>query len=202
MNALSVVDDVEGDRRALVIRRASEADSATYTLLTRASDDVVRAVFEKPDLNLALNVFQGLLAEVALSQITAEDIDEEYNDSDSAEFQVHVMDVGKGNAVLVEGPEETMLVDAGTRAGSPVDYSQVRDFIRNDADVDTIDYAVISHNHTDHSSFMDEIIRDFGVERVYVQDYPGPDDEDTSIPAVEEAAADSGATIQLTTRGD
>lgn len=62
-----------------------------------------------------------------------------------AEFQVHVIDVGQGDSILVCADGETMLIDtaessAGTKILDYLDSQNITD----------LDYAVATHMHADH----------------------------------------------------
>ena len=81
----------------------------------------------------------------------------------SPAMRVHVLDVGQGEAVIVEFPCGAMLVDTGgevTAAGAPGGgfdsdtalESQIRDFFAGRPDLDdTFDLVVLSHPHFDHT---------------------------------------------------
>ena len=81
----------------------------------------------------------------------------------SALMRVHMLDVGQGEAIIVEFPCGAMLVDTGgevTEAGAPGGgfdsdtalESQIRDFFAARPDLDdTFDLVVLSHPHFDHT---------------------------------------------------
>ncbi|HVF86203.1 MAG TPA: ComEC/Rec2 family competence protein [Pyrinomonadaceae bacterium] len=70
-------------------------------------------------------------------------------------LQVHVLDVGQGDAVLVIAPSgKTVLVDAGT----PGSGKKILDAMRRYG-VGEIDLMVATHAHADHIGGADEVIR-------------------------------------------
>ncbi|MDT5293313.1 MAG: competence protein ComEC, partial [Acidobacteriota bacterium] len=71
------------------------------------------------------------------------------------ELQVHVLDVGLGDAVLVVAPSgKTALVDAGpSGAGKKVLEALKR------LNVDHLDYFVATHAHADHVGAADEVLK-------------------------------------------
>ena len=66
-------------------------------------------------------------------------------DASSAAFRVTFLDVGQGDAALVECDGEYMLIDAGTKSSG----EKIRDFLLR-KEVYTLKYLVISHMHNDH----------------------------------------------------
>jgi competence protein ComEC len=82
-------------------------------------------------------------------------------------LQVHFINVGQGDAIVVEFPDgKTMLVDAGPsgNADKLIDYIDNNIFENNE---DTFDYMVITHSDTDHIGAMDEILIEYQVNTVY-----------------------------------
>lgn len=73
----------------------------------------------------------------------------------AADLQVHFIDVGQGDSILVIAPNgKKLLLDAGIHAG-PKDKRNPFRYIRslkNKGKIDSlvIDYAVVTHNHDDH----------------------------------------------------
>ncbi len=70
-------------------------------------------------------------------------------------LEIHHLDVGQGDATLVIGPNKTvMLIDGGnTGKGSGVILPYL-----DDLGVDSIDYIVATHMHTDHIGGLDEVM--------------------------------------------
>jgi competence protein ComEC len=75
---------------------------------------------------------------------------------DAGVLSIHFLDVGQGDAALIEAPGgRWILVDAGPGAG-------VVEHLRR-LEVDTIDLFVASHNHADHIGGAAETVRGFPV---------------------------------------
>ena len=74
-------------------------------------------------------------------------------------FEVHFIDVGQGDAVLVLTPSKTMLIDAGPRDGNAAGYLQ-------SAGVTEIDIVIATHPHADHIGGMPEIFGSFPVREI------------------------------------
>ncbi len=80
-----------------------------------------------------------------------------YSDS----FEVHFIDVGQGDCILVKCDEKTLLIDAGENGHE----EKVATYLRSQG-VDTLDFILCSHQHSDHMGGLPETIAEFGVETV------------------------------------
>jgi competence protein ComEC len=79
---------------------------------------------------------------------------------------VHYIDVGQGDCIFVELPnQETLLIDAGTSKS----YSTISSYIK-DLGYVSIDYVVATHPHADHIGSMNKILRNFIVKEFYMPD--------------------------------
>lgn len=84
-------------------------------------------------------------------------------------YRVHVIDVGTGLSVFVEGPGFTMLYDAGsqddTRKG---ERNRVIAYLRKvRPDLTRIDHLVLSHAHKDHIGLMEDIFDRYEIRNVW-----------------------------------
>lgn len=82
----------------------------------------------------------------------------------SDELVAHFIDVGQGDANLIELPNgETMLIDAGIQSSGDdiVEYIEKLGY-------DTIDYVIATHPHADHIGGMAEVIDAFNIETIYM----------------------------------
>ena len=78
------------------------------------------------------------------------------------ELQVHFLDVGQGDSILVISPEgKTVLVDAGEPGDGKVVLSAMKRL-----GVNQIDLFIATHAHADHIGAADEVIRATTVRRV------------------------------------
>lgn len=84
------------------------------------------------------------------------------------ELAVVFVDTGNSDSIVIHFPDErTMLIDAG----KPDDFDVISDVLDSFSE-DTIDYAVITHQHDDHIGSFPEILKYYNVERVYLPDSP------------------------------
>ena len=80
------------------------------------------------------------------------------------ELVAHYIDVGQGDASVIELPNgEVMLIDAGTSGYG----DDIVEYIE-DLGYDTIDYVVATHPHADHIGGMAEVIGSFQIGSIYM----------------------------------
>ena len=83
----------------------------------------------------------------------------------SENLNVNYIDVGQADSILITNQQEAMLIDAGNNA----DGRQVVEFIKNKG-ISKLDYVVGTHPHEDHIGGLDNIIKEFNVEKVLLPD--------------------------------
>lgn len=74
------------------------------------------------------------------------------------ELEVHFIDVGQADSILIEQGEYSMLIDAGTNSAAQtvVDYLE-------DQDISELEYVIGTHPHEDHIGGMDNVISNFSI---------------------------------------
>ncbi len=84
------------------------------------------------------------------------------------ELAVHFIDVGQGDAILVQSPTgATMLIDGGPRTAG----QRVVEYLKQ-AGIDSIDKVVATHPHADHIGGLIDVFEAFPVGKVYDSGYP------------------------------
>ena len=78
-------------------------------------------------------------------------------------LEVHYIDVGQGDSILIHLSGKTMLIDAGNN----VDGASIITYIKT-LNIDKIDAIVATHPHADHIGGMAEIINEFVVDKIYM----------------------------------
>lgn len=77
---------------------------------------------------------------------------------DTGLLEVHIIDVGKADAIMIRCEGHTALIDAG----KPVSASTVADYlVRNN--VQALDYLIMSHPDSDHIGGMPGLLEEMGV---------------------------------------
>lgn len=80
-----------------------------------------------------------------------------------ADLRVHFIDVGQGDAILVQCDGAGMLVDAGPAEAGAV----VNKYIRNTAGLDRLDCVIVTHAHDDHLYGTPDALHGLQVDTVY-----------------------------------
>ncbi len=101
-----------------------------------------------------------------------------------AELTVSFIDVGQGDATLIECGEEAMLIDAGLYS----ERQAVTSYISKRG-IRSLDYCVATHPHADHIGGMSEVIYNFDVDTLV---YPLCDTESSSWNYVLDACDETG----------
>lgn len=83
------------------------------------------------------------------------------------DLQVHYIDVGQADCILIRVPTDNgvknMLIDAGTSDG----YKQqvILDYLDN-LEITTLDYMIVTHPHSDHNAAALKILKTYSVEEL------------------------------------
>lgn len=88
-----------------------------------------------------------------------------FGEGGSEDLEVHYIDVGQGDSILIKGKDKNMLIDAGSNSYRDflIDYIEAQN-------IDRLDYVVATHPHEDHIGSMDEVIDYFNVENIIMPD--------------------------------
>ena len=112
----------------------------------------------------------------------------------AGELRVHFVDVGQGDAVIVELPDgKSMLIDGGNES-----YASKSALLRyaNALGVRMFDYLLLTHPDEDHAGGLDEALKCFGAEKAfipYILNYAA----DSSYADFLDAAADTGCETEI-----
>lgn len=93
---------------------------------------------------------------------------EDFTVLDEDGLQVHFVDVGQGDAIVIEFPDgNTMLIDAGTTSVSDELIAYINSNIFEAGEEPVFEYMVITHSHEDHVGGMDEILDEYQINNIY-----------------------------------
>jgi competence protein ComEC len=106
-----------------------------------------------------------LLGALAIAVLAAGDLRAAGADRAEA-LRVHFIDVGQGDATLLQGPDFTIVVDAGRH-----DRDELVPYLRA-VGVTRIDLMIGTHPHADHIGQMPSILRAFPVSEVWLSGDP------------------------------
>ena len=87
----------------------------------------------------------------------------EENSQVTSELRIHYIDVGQGDAILVEQKENYMLIDAGPTSSKET----LKDYLEK-LNIKKIDYLVATHNHEDHIGGMANVIKNFDIVNLFM----------------------------------
>jgi beta-lactamase superfamily II metal-dependent hydrolase len=79
--------------------------------------------------------------------------------SSSQNMEIHVIDVGQGDAILIEYDDTAMLIDAGDAKYG----STVTDYLQNEG-IDDLDYVIGTHPHVDHIGGFKTILTTYPID--------------------------------------
>ena len=87
----------------------------------------------------------------------------------SGPLKVHVIDIGTGLAMFIEGPGFTMLYDGGSQDDLATEKdNRILAYIKAvRPDVTTIDHLVLSHPHKDHLELLPDVFDAYAVKNVW-----------------------------------
>lgn len=109
-----------------------------------------------------------------------------------AELRVHFIDVGQGDAILLQAPTGTVLVDAGWNDGKALSYLQ-------DQEISRLDMIVATHAHADHIGGFMEILPAIEVNTIW---YNGQTHTTVTFERFIDAVLESGARYHEPVRGE
>ncbi len=83
----------------------------------------------------------------------------------NAQLKVHFIDVGQGDSILLQSPDESnMLIDGGDRWKSS--QKKLTSYLKEQG-VNKIDILISTHPHADHIGGLSAVLEEFAVEKVY-----------------------------------
>lgn len=91
-----------------------------------------------------------------------------FSQTDDSLMYAHFIDVGQGDATLLEFPCGAILIDAGSQDEKYTDelIAYLNDFFSKRNDLNrTLESIIITHNHIDHTRALESIVQKFTVNR-------------------------------------
>lgn len=115
-----------------------------------------------------LNETFGLITNTMTTQETATQDNSsqtKQTTSQQGELQVYFLDVGQADSILIKSNNEYMLIDGGNNNDGPllVKYFQ-------SLGIKEFKYIVGTHPHEDHIGGLDDVIKNFTIDNIYIPD--------------------------------
>ena len=86
------------------------------------------------------------------------------------ELQVHFMDVGQGDSILILFPDgKDMLIDCGNKSAG-YDFEVTADYLESYLPDGKLDYLMLTHSDEDHVEYMSEILELYEVSTIFMPD--------------------------------
>ncbi len=117
--------------------------------------------------------------------------------TEEASLEIHIIDVGKADAMLLRCEGMTALLDAGTT----VSGDRVVDYLYR-MGVEQLDYVIASHPDSDHTGGIAQVLEELPVNELVVYPWPEEMRQTLEYRAVEQAALLTGTTIREVQPGD
>lgn len=80
-------------------------------------------------------------------------------------MEVHFIDVGQGDAILIEADHSAMLIDAGDTNKRSV----ITDYL-DSQNITKLDYVIATHPHSDHIGGLDAVLKNYEVKKIILPD--------------------------------
>jgi len=177
-----------GDPTAITLENASivQIARAEYDTLTDSQKKLVT------NYNTLTSAESQL---VALDKAVKEKEQQESSASTAnGKLNVHFIDVGQADSILIQQGNQSMLVDAGNNA----DNTLVKNYVSAQG-ITHLDYVVGTHPHEDHIGGLDYIINSFSIGKIYMPKAPSTT---KTYEDVLTAISNKGMKISAPTPGD
>ncbi len=115
---------------------------------------------------------------------------------DGTQTTVRVLDVGQGDAVLIQQDDASCLIDAGTPDAGPDLVNQLET-----AGVEELDFLVMTHPHSDHYGGMPDVLEAFPVHTLLLPDLEGLGAEGETLNQILSLAEEQGTGCITAARG-
>ena len=135
--------------------------------------DIVDDIWKEYDSALTKPDYSSPEDEIYIPPKTEEDKKENVSNNEEKDpvvkyndLEIHFIDVGQADCILMIDSDEVLMIDAGNND----DSKTITEYLNN-LNIDTIDYFILTHPHEDHIGSADTVINNFTVENLYMTEY-------------------------------
>lgn len=142
-------------KKILTVQDVEELDSTVFL-----RDHVAKVSMLALGANIkgkTINLLEKLVAEGVILKSVADKITE----IDDLDLEVHFIDVGQADSILIKKGNESMLIDAGNNWDGEI----VVDYIKQQ-DIKSLKYVIGTHPHADHIGGLDDVIDYFEIGKI------------------------------------
>ena len=87
------------------------------------------------------------------------------NKEENHNLNITYLDVGPADAILIQTDGHNMLIDAGNNEDGPLLVQYFKE-----QNITKFDYLIATHPHEDHIGGMDNIVKNFDIDKIYMPD--------------------------------
>lgn len=123
-------------------------------------DHLVKLSFISLNSNIK-NKSQTLLEKLVANGVVSKSVASQIKKIDIKNMEVHFIDVGQADSILIKKGNESMLIDAGNNW----DGDKIVKYLK-EQNITKLKYLIGTHPHADHIGGMDTIIDNFEIEKI------------------------------------
>ncbi len=110
-------------------------------------------------------------------------------------IQVHFIDVGQGDSILIDSGTNEVLIDAGQKSPGVTDY--IQQYVDG-----PLEALVATHTDADHIGGLTEVLNDFQVEQIWLNGYVATSKTYKDFMSAVDTEESSGANVNYAKRGE
>lgn len=141
-------------------RKKSTADQKlTYILIISILLLIFTFYTDKNDIHLSnfTNTNNTLSEETSKEKTTS-------LQTNNSQLIIYFFDVGQADCILIGNEDKYMLIDAGNNS----DGKLISNYLKNNLNIESLEYVIGTHNHEDHIGGLDDIINNLNVKKIYM----------------------------------
>lgn len=116
-------------------------------------------------LGWVCSIFLLILSIIFITKEVPKETVNNVSTNPSSSSKVHFIDVGQGDAILIEADEHYMLIDAGENNQGITVVNYLKEL-----GIKKLDYVIGTHPHSDHIGGLDNVIHSFDIGKVIMPD--------------------------------